>query len=361
MSCAIQIVVGHTRYHAAGYFLHCLATEWQALGYEINPAYPRRPDWIVSINGASLVNLLDIRLAGVARLELVIDDPIYLYPLFFWPVPEVRLACVDRTYCTAIEQLPGWERAPLFSPHGGWIAESCERERTIDLLFCGTYLSPHQRLDELKEKIAREAVPKQWHRWMQELILSDRLTPICSMIQPHEWELLRRNPEYGKTLRLLDQFLRARRRHLLLTRCAEAGLIVDLCGDGWDSSPFRQLHRVHPPISFHHLPHLMAGAKIVLNSMPNFGYGLHERVLTAMGAGALVVTEANPYFLEQFVEGEEFVSYESAETIPDQLQSLLSDDALRERIADAGKKKARASHSWADRARLMSDAVFRLH
>jgi Glycosyl transferases group 1 len=353
LSCAIQIVVGRTHYHAAAHFLLCLAREWHALGFEINPG-SRLPDWVVSINGASLVNLLDVRLAGVPRLELVIDDPIYLCPLFFWPVPEVRLACVDQTYCRSIEQLPGWENAPLFSPHGGWMLDTPERHRTIDLLFCGSYSSPHRLLSHLKERVANGQLLQQWHPWMRGLILSDELIPICSMVQPNEWELIHHDPELGKTLRTLDQYLRARRRYLLLQQCADAGLIVDLYGDGWDNSPFKEVHRVCGSIPFHHLPHLMAGAKIALNAMPNFAHGLHERLLTAMGAGALVITESNPFLSEQFVEGEEFLTFEGA----DQLKSLLSDGERRQEVAEAGKRRARSGHSWEARARSLAQAVF---
>lgn len=354
MAKSIWVVQGVTRYGAALHFLHCLAEEWTRLGHVING--PERPDWVLSINGAGLIR--NRHFVAAAHLGLLIDDPIHLLPLFAYPLTEARLLCIDKTFCTAIGALPGWEQAPLFCPHGGWLVEGPEEERTIDLLFCGTYDSPHRRLDQLKQLIATVELPPHWRSWMGGLMLGDELHSISSLLKAEDWEAISYDRDLAKTLQELDLFLRSKRRYLMLRECAEAGLVVDLCGDGWEGSPFSSMHRVRGPVPYRELPHLLRRAKIALNAMPNFSHGLHERILTAMGAGALVATVGNGYMRELFLEEREVVYIDEYKRLPDQLRALLADDARREEMARAGQQRVIDGHTWAHRAQLIHDLLF---
>jgi hypothetical protein len=97
----------------------------------------------------------------------------------------------------------------------------------------------------------------------------------------------------------LDIYVRAERS----TRIAQAlsRLPAVIIGRGWD-----HLDRTHakatfmPSVDASRLPDLMADTQFVVNATPNFGSGVHERVLLAFAARACAVSDQNDYSRANF-------------------------------------------------------------
>ena len=91
----------------------------------------------------------------------------------------------------------------------------------------------------------------------------------------------------------------------------------------------------------------MGRAKIVLNNT-NILDGLHERIVTAMLANAVSVTNEYDMMSNFFESGKELVTFPLNEIgkLPQIVADLLANPDKAERIAEAGYKAALRAHTW---------------
>jgi len=87
--------------------------------------------------------------------------------------------------------------------------------------------------------------------------------------------------------------------------------------------------------------------------------GGHERVFTAMCAGAAVFSDANRYYDEAFKDGREIVTFAwpKLASAPELLGALVEDRDRPAAVARAGARRAMAEHRWTDRASRLVKAV----
>lgn len=104
---------------------------------------------------------------------------------------------------------------------------------------------------------------------------------------------------------------------------------------------------------------IMKSAKIVLNVMPGFKDGSHDRILSAMLAKSVCLTDKSKYLMEEFKDGEDIAFYSLSELtkLPDIVRDLLSDEERLKEIAENGYKKAVENHTWEKRARQILEFV----
>ena len=97
----------------------------------------------------------------------------------------------------------------------------------------------------------------------------------------------------------------------------------------------------------------MENAKIVLNTMPWFKDGSHERIFNGMLRGAVVCSDTSGY-LEEVLPAEVWESFDlsadSIASLPKRLKALLQDTGRMQRIATAGYELAKDKHTWQERA-----------
>jgi spore maturation protein CgeB len=143
-----------------------------------------------------------------------------------------------------------------------------------------------------------------------------------------------------------------KRRKECLEVLAKAGFKVKIYGNGWDKADFAKNFEVYPAINFNNLLEIIVKSKIVLNIVPSFVEGSHERVFTAMLNGAVAVTDRNTYYEKEFAEDKNIVMYSwgRLNELPDKIYDLLKNEEKRERIAEAGYKEATKNHTWTVRA-----------
>lgn len=194
-----------------------------------------------------------------------------------------------------------------------------------------------------------------------ERALSDQTTPyVEAFVQALNLSVSKPGglePAKLNILELLDElelYIRGRDRVELIRGIKDAQ--VDVYGAGKDKGWQKYLGkksnvRLKGPVPYEEALEIMKQSKIVLNSCPWIKNGGHERLFAAMACGALAITNENVYIAQHFKEGKEVVFYRHGQwdAVNDLVNTYLSDDTLRQKIAEAGCKKTMQEHTWDNR------------
>lgn len=261
---------GETQYGAVNLFADQLADAYRELGHTI------------VADDADLTLSFTTLPEGSSGIQLLVDHPLNRHIS-----PGAHVGCVDQSHLALVSRY--FDATPFFFPHAGCCLEGPgdpHALRDIDILFTGSFEDPRRY----------QPVP-------------------CG--EPTDLE-------HARTLfHLQDRHHRYSHRKAILHALADAGLIVDIFGNGWEalSAP----HRFHGPIPFKEALSLYRRAKIVLHIDPGFPGGSHERIYSAQMAGTAVITN------------------------PSQIAVLLKDDDRRTAFAAAAQSEAFRSHTWIQR------------
>lgn len=108
---------------------------------------------------------------------------------------------------------------------------------------------------------------------------------------------------------------------------------------------------VHPPTLFGKGLEILKKSKIILNSMPFFRDGTHERIFTGLACGCLPITSESKYLHEQFTNGENLLFYQASkrDAINTVVDDLLNNEQKRREIAARGRKVVMKHHTWDQR------------
>ncbi len=326
---------------------------------QLKKAFAQPCDFVFSFNGIGI----DFKLGekslydalGTVFVFSLVDDPLHHIPRLEAPCNNLLVTCVDR-YHTNIMPYLNQYRTFGFLPHGGCVLKEDHKEakRENDIIFSGSYGEPEEYRQTWKDypivlkKILEDTI---------EHALCTEQQPLAAAVQE---VITARNlyldPHLSKKLLpilpLADRYLRMKRRKECLEVLAKAGFKVKIYGNGWDKADFAKNFEVYPAINFNDLLKIIARSKIVLNIVPSFVEGSHERVFTAMLNGAVAVTDRNTYYEKEFAEDKNIVMYSwgRLNELPDKIYDLLKNEEKRERIAEAGYKEATKKHTWTVRA-----------
>lgn len=328
---------------------------------QLQKAFARPCDFVFSFNGIGI----DFKLGekslydalGTVFVFSLVDDPLHHIQRLETPCNNVLVTCVDR-YHTNIMPYLNQYRTFGFLPHGGCIPkngnDNKEGKRDLDILFSGSFREPEEYYQIWKE------YPLAMQNILEDTIenaLGKENKPLAASVQE---VIAARNlyldPHLSKNLLkilpLADRYLRMKRRKECLEVLAKAGFKVKIYGNGWDKADFAKNFEVYPAINFNNLLEIIVKSKIVLNIVPSFVEGSHERVFTAMLNGAVAVTDRNTYYEKEFAEDKNIVMYSwgRLNELPDKIYDLLKNEEKRIKIAEEGYKEATKKHTWTVRA-----------
>jgi hypothetical protein len=226
--------------------------------------------------------------------------------------------------------------------------------RDIGLLFTGTYRGePQPGWLDWPVSAARELTAETAER-----MTADARLPILDALRA---VLARRQVKLtgdlldglAPLLGAAQLFAEAYHRHALLTVLGKAAVPVQVYGSGWEPLCARHPSFAYGGVgSFEETLHLLRRSRLVLNVNNGFVAGGHERVFTAMCAGAAVISDASRWYAEAFKEGQEIAifSWPKLEQLPDQIMKLQADTAGLAKLARAGHRRATSEHRWSARA-----------
>lgn len=298
---------------------------------------------------------------GIPCINILVDHP-YWYHNILMRMPSTGIVlCIDRNHMNYVNRFYPNISCNGFIAHGGTSLCPVRKpvsERKIDVLYAGSLYADYdqykpdfsawnfpakeicersirQLLDEPKDTI--EAVVE--HQLLQ-----------ADIILPYE-ELRRFISSCVYIERVVSSYYRER----IVGSVAKAGISLELYGDGWSGCDWIGLPNVNygGRVAPEMILSKMEDSKIVLNTLPWFKDGSHERVFNAMLCGAVAVSETSQY-LEEVLPSDTWkafdLSAESLSTLPQSIIELLSDENRLQKIASAGYELAASAHTWKARA-----------
>jgi len=146
------------------------------------------------------------------------------------------------------------------------------------------------------------------------------------------------------------------RKQIISTlRDVKVKVMGDFPSDTFDSSVNVELigHR-----SFADGVELMGRSKIVLNIVPKFSDGAHERIWYGMAQGAVVLTTASDYVAETFTHGRDILFIERGGKFDaGAVADLAGNTARLDEMAENARPLFEAGHTWDVRAKWIADAA----
>jgi len=371
----ILVVKGRSRYDVLRDFADELITGFQNMGiivdiYDVADSEHRCTqdefckmqiyDAIVSFNGM-MTNLLDLfdKHAKPLFLSFLVDHPYYHHPRMESANENHCVSCVDHHHVKYIEKYYPNVKDTCFIAHGGnhpVTPVKPYKERSYSVVFMGSYgdiATEEQEINEFPELAKTIA----WNVINQHR--ANRHKPLEMLFQKEfeKYQLDISKEEFRNLLyqmAIVDKYIRLQNRKSIIDTLTQNGVHVDVFGANWEtySCDSPDLIHIHGQVSYSTILETMCDTKIVLNALPLFMNGSHERVFTSMLCGAVCLTERNEYLEGLFHDGAElrFFDMDDLGKLPCIIEEILSDSEKAEQIALTGQRKAREHHTWMHRA-----------
>lgn len=288
-----------------------------------------------------------------------VDHPVYQYDRMVTPVKNMNAFVVDESHVDYIQSHHPNIRTAQMIPHGGIKRTDIQpfKNRKNGIVFFGSYANPEKTLNQI-DTLGNQGLTDIIYN-----VIEHMLTDFNVTIDMAFDEILRKNnltisqEEYHSFMtyvRLADSYVRHYFRQLIIKTIVEAGIQVEVYGQGWNEFHCNADENliIHEPVSYLEAYDIMDDTKIVLNVMPWFKKGSHERIFMAMLSGAVCVTDTSTYIDRMFTDTIDIVKYSlnGISGLPMKLKKILEDDVYAETIAAAGYKNAYNNHTWDNRA-----------
>lgn len=368
----ILMIQGESQYDAISCFMNDLADGFRQLGCRVDilggitkdaldrTIYFEEYDVVLSFFGITSV-LYDAinRNPNTLFFLFLVDHPYYRYDWLAEQHRNLIVSCIDRNHCNFLQKYYKNIDAVQFVPHGGNLSEKPPKpfaDREIDVAFFGTCSASNEYksiVDQMSEDIMKimdatiarvmqgECIPA------EEILIQELRS---GGIELSEAQLL----ELFVVLAFADTYIRAKQREKLILHLAKPGLEVHVYGNGWEKDELAQYENIkrHGAVSYTEALDIMTNTKIVINKMPLFLDGSHERVFTAMLNGAVCCTDESGYWKQEFIDGESicFYDFQDLDNLENIIKELLLNLDKAGKIAQNGYDIAIHKHQWKNRA-----------
>lgn len=389
----MQIITFHGDVETTSYFLTQIEKQLRKDGYEVCPFYfdaekktaegtdeIMQGAYFLTFNFAGLYGE-DMWLAGDGRepvadiyrlrcINIIVDHP-YHYHAFIQEQLEKRAdrymqICIDQMHMAYMHRyFPQVKLGPFLPTAGTKMLCKPWRERTTDILFTGTYVCP-SHFDVFINRNGAEY--SQFYHSIIDEVLSD---PHALLEDVARRRLTEEIPEATEDelretlghIQFLDYYIRFTLRGNVVAALADAGLKVHIIGAGWENLPCSHPENLilSPYASSEECLLALADAKLAMNVLPCFHAGAHDRIFNTMLAGAVCVTDSNPYLDQILIDGENVILYDrdEPEKLAERLTAFLQPqmDEKLQKIAKAGRELAMAGHTWDARTKILEEIL----
>lgn len=373
-----KIIVFESETDSLKTFAHLMAEGFCQCGYEVLMADMRCEEEtrrrVIEFAGQGETAVLFFNHAGLNLLteerdsiwnvleadcyDFIVDHPMYYHAAIIFPVHRLTFLCVDEYHQKFIERFYHGTVRSFFFPLAGIRSEKTPipfAERSMDILFTGAYLIDdcvEYHLNGLGEGLRQ--IWQECFEWLK--VNTDR-----TLEQAVEYSMQKRRIQLPEedlrdTVRMfqdIDGMLRSFARAKVIKTLADHDIKVHIYGEGWEYLDCKNENLViHKRIPFDETIPLMADAKIVLNVMPWFKSGVHDRVYSAMLNQSVCLTDSSKY-MNRTLQDEDnvlFYSLENLEELPDKIRWYLKNPEGLERIAENGYQYAMNTQTWQHRA-----------
>lgn len=306
-------------------------------------------------------------------IDILMDPPSRFHPTLERHSTNYRLFCCDRDHVEYVRKYFSKEVTHVdFMPHVGVIPSHDTpvipySMRKYDLLFCGTYYRPQDRMAGLYQILENRPDIQELYQLMYQNMITDST---LNLEQALLLTLKQKNLTISEdTLKLLfsysenvDWAIRMYQRERVITVLAEAGFELYLLGRGWEKhccARYPNVHRINDRIPYGQTLAHMANAKINLNVFPWFKSGTHDRIFNTLLQHSLPLTDRSSWVEEYFTDGHDIAFYDlkHLERLPEIAQDLLDHPAKAEAMIEKGYEKVRRELTWKNCADWILDTV----
>lgn len=314
----------------------------------------------------------------IPNVNFMFDHPFFFGEMLRAEYENPIATCVDRNHADFINRYYK-NKIACFLPLGGQELPSYKRkpwrERKIEVLYVGAikfaangiYTHPFDtRLFEFMmghtsyptekaiEKCFYDLSKEEYAEYFPELSVEKKQEEVTD----------------EELLEIIHRFMKS---DIIINTIYRVGAVAQLVNAGipvtvYGNEEWTQMEYEHPE-NLHYMGkvsplaciELMCDTKVVLNSLPWFKNGTHDRVVNAMLNGAVAVSDPSEYLLERYIDGTDILYYslEHMDQLPEIVSSILQDPDRAEQIADNAYKKAMLTETWQNRAmQLLEDVIF---
>ncbi len=287
----------------------------------------------------------------------ILDHPMYHHDELNAELKNMHIICLDYDHAAYVTKwyphiksvhvlpLPG-TKSPRDIPFS---------KRKYDLTFTGTYTDP-DIIMSLIEDFGRELTAEM--KSLTEIMIED---PDLTMEGAFE-NIIK---GFGKdpvkdagsffagrmhAYFLVSTYVTAVYRKLVVEKAAQSGVPFTVIGHGWEKMKSLTKYAnvtVRDPVDFDKTFDIMADSRAVLNVMPWFKNGCHDRIFSAMLNGAVSVTDESAWFSGRLDKGAEYIEYslKKLDDIPGIIREAFDDRGEMAEIARKGMEKA-MNYTW---------------
>lgn len=324
-------------------------------------------DMIFAFNAVALEGIVSENIKNDNTLiwSFLVDHPYHHTERLLSRGNNHYVSCVDRNHVKFIKRYFPNINDTGFIAHGASIPKregKLLKERKYKVVFLGSYGSINE---EDKINTFSKNIKSIVENTVQILLYSNNQT----LEKVLKNELIAKNivlsdiefMKLMKELSFIDEYIRKRRRKMLVDILVKYGVEIDIFGNGWENYEKydSECVKIHAAVDYQDAIRVMSDAQIVLNNLPLFMDGSHERVFTAMLCGAVCFSDRSKYFEEIFIEGESICYYDfrNLTELVKKLNNCLSDLSYMEKVAMKGKRIVLERHTWKDRAKEIIDVA----
>ena len=364
-------------YYSYTYFAESIAKELSARGHdvevfnitesnldEIEKYVGSSYDAVIDFNSKLPRALLDDDSYFLDHIDapfyyFLLDHPLYHHETLRHQLQNFNVTALDYNHAQYIRDYYPHIRSCQVIPVTGSINFSQKDDidfsnwdsRPYDILFSGTYTDPDQvegaisGIPGFMQNLTRECIS---------LLLSEPGLTIeqaaLSLAKSEKYDFINADFQlHLHSLYLADSYVRAYNRRKLLQSLDKCQHKLHIYGAQYETLHLNNAI-YHTGIPFNLTFSKFAEAKLVVNLMPNFKAGYHDRIFSAQLNGAVAYTDASSALLQEYIDHEDIVFYDLSE--PDRISEIadgiLNDTDAAIKIAQAGHARAMQNHTWAN-------------
>lgn len=288
----------------------------------------------------------------------IVDHPVSQLHYLETSCNNYNILCLDRYHVDFVKSYRPNIRSVSFLPLGG-ISEQIERvnpikDRLYDVVFPGGMLNgtlmdalnSYKNLPMPNNEIILNIIDYMMSNQSEDVIsaLDETLNDLYGSL------ILDDEENYQKALRLAsvaNDFMRSYNRETVLRKLLSSDVKLHIFGEGWKERIGLGSNTIfHSPLPYEESVEIFRRAKVVINIMPCFKNGTHDRIASGMLQRAAVMTDRS-IFLDEMPNGVvAFYDIEQLDDIPERLKEMLSKPKKLQEIADMGYEYGKENFTW---------------
>lgn len=366
----ILLVKGKSNYDRCGVYLDGMASAMRKLGCNTcvldgySLASPMvynqvlssiKFDMVFDINGTLFDYGITKRMPPEVVYGIYLCDPPYQHSKRLKQADDrtIIFAC-DNKLCDYMMKFY------LMVKHGQFVPLSGEaypiqvpyEERTLDIIFTGTYNDPMKIREELMNRFQGSVLGEFVEDMMQDIISYPQFNlPECLSRVLKKYNQCVSDMEFDELIEefsLVDWYARSFYRDKVIRTLLNAGLEIHVFGYNWEDfqSEWKERLIIHEGGTYA-ASKALAEAKIALNIMPWFKDAFQERLASAMLSKTVAVTDESKYTVENFENDKEIIIYslKDIDALAERIKYLLAHPEEASKIAEYGYQKVQ-NHKW---------------